>query len=248
MELSLNDLKRPMTAKRFSGLKLSAKKTSEGYLSAYRNFLDKQGYLDPLLEAYDRGEILPTPTFQSIQQLLMASLIEAEVKKAQETIAKNIEDFQKKPKDANGNIVSGIPSGNYLISLMVKKYDDSGELVGTELGTIESWHLREVENEKGELVEEKYKVERPAIFSEDLYSKAQSKADRELFKREDSVFAVIENTGGEKRIETRVHRDDSIARLFPKVKQAVCKSKPKSTNKLGFTGKAKQSRSIGPNW
>lgn len=236
---------RPMTAKRFAKLNLSGKSTAEGLLAAHMAFLENHSFLKDILQAYKDKELLPTPTLQTCQHLLFTHAIESEIKTAQATIQKNIETYETSPKDEKGNVISSSegPKGNYLITLMVKSYT-AGEVSGVEVGTIEVAKVREIEI-NGTKVAEKYKEISPAIWAKDDYGSAERLADRRLFEYENSVYAIIENTIGQK-VVTNVMRGDSFARMLKKNKSAVMRERGKSTKTLGFGVKAKNDRSTGP--
>src|SRR5665213_3409654 len=70
---------KPMTAKKFSKLKLSAKNTAAGLLAAHYRFLEEHQFLSEILEAYTAGELLPTPTLTAIQSLLFQHTMAADV-------------------------------------------------------------------------------------------------------------------------------------------------------------------------
>ena len=244
--MSAEDKKiRPMTAKKFAKMKLSAKGTAEGLIAQHLNFLENHSFLTDILTAYKNKELLPTPTLQTCQHLLFTHVIESELKTAQNTIAKDAERYEKAIKDASGNVISSsIPNGNYLITLMVKKYDESGEVIGVEVGIVKTNKTREVEKDDRTVIET-YVETSPAIWSADDYGSAERLADRRLVAREDSVYCVIENTIG-KKIETNIMRDDGFARTFKRNKEAVCKVMGKSTPTLKWQPKCVQTRSIGP--
>ena len=155
-------------------------------------------------------------------------------KKAEAIIKKNIEASDAPPV-----------SGNYMITLMVHQYAEDDQLIGAEVGTIETHHSREVENAAGEMVEEKYIETKPAMWGAASYMEAQGIADRKLVAREDSVYCEIENQIGDKVI-TRIFRSDAFARVFRKQKQAICRVKGKSTKTLKMGMRCKNDRSIGP--
>lgn len=236
---------RPMTEKRFAKLNLSAKATAEGLLAQHMAFLENHEFLKDILEAYKNKDLLPTPTLQACQNLLWMHIMESELKTAQAKIAENIDTYNKALKDENGNVISTSsgPTGKYLITLMVKAYTND-ELTGEEVGTVSIPKLRQVEKD-GKMVDEKYNEIKPAIYGEDDYGAAERKADRLLVAREDSLYAIIENTFGTK-VQTHVMRGDAFARIFRKQKNAVMRERGKSTKSLKFGVKAKNDRSVGP--
>lgn len=237
---------RPMTAKKFATMKLGGKTTAEGLLSAHMAFLENHEFLKDILQAYKDKELLPTPTLQTLQHLLFTHIIESEIKTAQATIQKNIEAHARAPKDEKGNVISSsIPSGNYLITLMVKSYT-AGEVTGVEVGTVETERTREVEKD-GKMVTETYIETSPAIWSKDDYGSAERLADRKLVSREDSVYTIIENTIGQK-VSTHVMRGDAFARQFKKAKQPFSRVRGKSTKTLKMGGKAQQTRVVQARW
>jgi hypothetical protein len=92
-------------------------------------------------------------------------------------------------------------------------------------------------NEKGETVDLRQ--------SFDIGSDAEGWADRRLFEGASDWFGIIEMTKMFKAdgspISNIVLRQDAIARILKVKKSAVMKSKPKSTNSLGFGVKVSQS-------
>lgn len=236
---------RPMTAKRFIRLNTGAKATAAGILAAHQHFLETHEFLKPILGAYKEGELLPSVSLLAVQQLLFSHITEMEKAKAEASVEKSLEKYDRSIKDAEGNVVysgSG-PSGNYLVTLMVNQYDENDILIGVTTGLIETVRFREVER-NGELVQEKYTEVKPAIWSGETYGESERLADRKLFQREDSVYAEIENQIGPSKVITRIFRGDAFARLFPRVKSAICKQTSKTTATLKWQPKCVQSRSV----
>lgn len=240
-----------MSLKRFVRLDLSKKDPKE-VLSTNETFLASFPFLAEILAAEKSGNLLPTMTIQVCQNLLFQHMVETEMQDAKAKIAKSIELHKKQiarkaQREAEGDEVSDEegPSKNYLITLMVKQYNLSDQLIGEEMGVLRRTKFREVENESGEIVSEKYIESKPAQWGADLYSEAEGIAHRALVANENSVYAIIENTIG-KVVKTKIDRSSAFAQLFRSKKGAVMKSKPQSTPKLNFGVKAKNDRSVGP--
>jgi hypothetical protein len=221
-----------MSIKRFIKLQPGPKNSSDGLLAAHYLFLKQHEFLGDILSAYREGELPPTPTLQTCQELLFLHMTELELQKATTTLKKNLE------------VKESVPSGNYLITLMVHRYDEFDQLDGIEIATIETHRSREVQNAAGEMVEERYIETETAIWSADDYGSAERLAHRKLVAREDSVYAIIENTIGQK-VETNIMRGDAFASLFKAKKGPISKQPSRSTKTLKWVGKAQQTRVVG---
>lgn len=211
---------RSMTAKRFSTAKLSGKTTAEGFLEAHMMFLRNHTFLDQLLDAYQEGKILPTPTLQAIQSALMTHMLESERLKEEEKLSSR-EDTPKRGgrKSKSDGLVdeSETHKKAYTITVTVKEYDRA-EIASLKEG--ETWET-------------------------DTYNQAQTSTDRYLAQNADTVYATITNNLGVP-VTTTVQRDDAIARFFKGKKGAVSRVRGRSTKTLGFTPHAKQTRVTGP--
>jgi hypothetical protein len=237
--------KRPMTIKRFIGATPSAKMKVEDYLESHRQFLCSYEFLHPILEAYDNKELLPSPTLDALKGLLFQYSFALDTAKAEAKLEQDKEYQRGKPRDANGNVINGsIPDGNYLVSLMVRSFDKEGNC-SIILGTTSTKKVRFVEGEDGNEKEEHYIEIGTAMYAEDSYGAAERKSHRLLVAREDADHCIIENQLGEK-IKTVIQRGDGFAAIFRRKKQPFMKRPPRSTKRLGFGVKAKNSRSIGP--
>jgi hypothetical protein len=237
---------RAMTIKRFVNAKYSGKTTAEGFLAAHMEFLRNHTFLSPILEAYENKEILPTPTIQACQQALFTHMVESDAHKAREATKAKAQEASKPKVVRKGDkeVKEVVPKGEYTITLMVKVYDRNGQNMKIEVGTVERKKFREVKK-NGIKVLEPYTEVVPAVWATDDYSAANRLADRRLFDRGDSVYAVIVNTQG-KPIESIIQRDDAIARVLKQPKGPAARTRGTSTKTLGFGVKAKNDRSTGP--
>lgn len=249
---------RTMTAKRFATTQLSARTTAEGFLQAHRNFLQSHTFLTPVLDAYDSKTIYPTVALQVIQSALLTHVLESELKAA-ESKMRVAQDATGKPKQARvprGDL-SGKPKP-YTITLMCKVYNREETSYTVEVGTVEQivgykirtatngdLHVSTREETEGNIILEALRETNPATWDADDYGAAMRLADRRLFQRGDSVFAVIRNNYG-KPIDTTVQRVDAMARILKQPKSAVSKTGSKTTSHLGFQPHAKQTRVTGP--
>lgn len=212
---------RSMTAKRFATAKLSGRTTAEGFLDAHMMFLRNHTFLDPILDAYDGGRLLPTPTLQALQSALLTHMLESERVKGEEKLASREESAPKKRK--GGSKSDGLAdesethSKAYTITVTVKEYDRA-DFATLKEG--ESWEA-------------------------DTFNQAQTSVDRYLAQNGDTVYATITNNLGVP-VTTTVQRDDAIARFFKGKKGAVSRVRGRSTKTLGFTPHAKQTRVTGP--
>ncbi len=250
---------RAMTAKRFATAKLSGKTTAEGFLAAHMSFLRNQTYLDPILDAYDNGVILPTPTLQAVQSALLTHVLESELATQEAKLAERQEKSatRQRRKSGDPNVdESDVPSKAYTITLIVKDNDEQGvEIV--RVGTVEEIVGYRIRTPKGDMVVdtkdeaeghpilEKLIETNPAMWDVDTFQQAMNLADRRLFQREDSLYATIVNNY-DKPIITEVQRGDAIARILKGKKGAVSRVRGRSTKTLGFQPHAKQTRVTGP--
>jgi hypothetical protein len=231
-----------MSPKRFVSAKFSGKVSAEGFLSAHWEFLKGQDYLTHILEAYEKKELLPTPTLIACQQAVIDHLGQVSENKGKEEAKRTTSGTKvvRRKKNTQEVDASEVPDSNYLITLMCKVYDRAGACT-IQVGTVE--HLNTVEEEKNGLVVTKtVKTSEPAIFEADTFNVAARIADRHLFNRGDSVYAIIENTQG-KPIQTIVNRDDAIARTLVKPKGPSVRNTSSGGSNLGFGIKAKNDRS-----
>jgi len=239
----MNDTKktRPMTAKRFISATYSGKTTAEGFLAAHWSFLQNHTFLHPILEAYEKKELLPTPTIQACQQALLTHLLASEKVKSDAAIAKKKEQANapKVIKRGDKQVKSSVPTGKYTVTLMCKVYDREGN-VTIQVGTVEKKKFREVEK-NGNKVLEPYTEVSPAVWAAETYNDANRLADRRLLNREDSVYAIIENTM-DRPIQTMIQRDDAIARMLKQPKGPASRAKGTSTKTLKWQAKAKNDR------
>jgi hypothetical protein len=249
---------RVMTAKRFATSKLSGKATAEGFLAAHAAFLRGHTFLEPILDAYDTKQLLPTPTLQAVQSALLTHVLESEMRTAEAKMAARKEQDgkpkkERKPKGEKADT----PAKPYSITLMCKVYNRELTTYTIEVGTVEEitgYKIRtdagDIEVASRELTEghvilETFRETYPAVYDADTYGEASRLADRRLFQRGDSVFAVIRNNY-DRPIDTVVQRGDAIARMLKSPKGAVSKTSAKSTKTLGFQPHAKQTRVTGP--
>ena len=245
----MNDEKktRPMTVKRFINAKLSGRTTADGFISAHLEFLRNHTFLNPILEAYESKELLPTPTLQALQQALFTHMVESDALKAklatQEKAKKAQESSTKVIRKGGKEVKSTIPNGEYTVTLMCKVYDRSMNAT-IQVGTVEKKKFREVKK-NGHKVLEPYTEVTPAVWAADTFNDASRLADRRLVGREDAVYAIVVNTQG-KPIETIINRDDALARVMKQPKGPASRTRGKSTKTLGFGVKAKNDRSTGP--
>jgi hypothetical protein len=227
---------RPMTPKKFIKAKLSGKSTAEGFIAAHQDFIKGYQFLSPIVEAYDRKEILPTPTLQLMQSALLEHTIANEVRLALSRAK------LKKPR----NVLE--TSKPYVISIFVKNDDNEivlgtyDKVLGYKIIKEEGGKIETVETEEetaGFQIVETLIEEEEMVYSADLYQEAEGLADRRLVKFEHSIYAEIVNNQGA-MIKTIVHRRDAIARVYAKKKGPSCRNTSKSTSKLGFGIKASQ--------
>lgn len=245
---------RPMSAKRFATSKLSGKTTADGFLAAHRDFLRAHEFLSPVLDAYEQGELLPTPTLQAIQSALMIHVLESEAKTEEAKMAERAASGSskvRKPKDPNGKQVA---TSAYSVTLMCKVYNKVGdftievgtveEIVGYKIRTIKGDIIVKTKDEAdGHIVLEKLIQVGPAVWKADDFGAAMRLADRRLFQREDSVYAIIRNNF-DRPIDTHVQRGDAIERMLRQPKGGATRKTVASSTTLKWHGKAKQDRSI----
>lgn len=248
---------RAMTVKRFATAKLSGKTTAEGFLAAHQSFLRNHTFLDPILDAYDNGVILPTPTLQAVQSALMTHLLETEIATQTAKLEARQEKSAARQRRKSGEVdASDVPSKAYTVTLFVKDNDEQGaeivkvgtitEIVGYRIRTPKGDVVVDTKEEaEGHPILEKLTETNPAMWDVDTFQQAMNLADRRLFQREDSLHATIVNNY-DKPITTQVERGDAIARILKGKKGAVSHVRGRSTKTLGFQPHAKQTRVTGP--
>jgi hypothetical protein len=232
-----------MTPKRFIATKLSARVTAEGFLAAYWEFLKGEGYLAPVLDAYQRKELAPNVTFTLCQEAALQHWFEQEKAKADQKYEEQKEQssgtkiIRRKKKEASESDGEEGHSSKYTVTLMCKVYDKETKTTKIQVGTVE--RIKEVEvTLNGVKVIKTVKEEEPAIFKSDSFNAAQRLADRRLADRADSVYATINNNIG-KPITTIIQRDDAIARVFKSPKGPATRNTHSGGSNLGFGIKAK---------
>lgn len=222
---------RAMTPKKFIKAKLSGKATAEGFIKAHQDFIRGYQFLEPIVDAYERKEILPTPTLQLMQSALLEHHIANELRKAK---------IKKKP-------FSQI-SKAYTISIFVKGEDNEivlgtyDKVIGYKIIKEEGGKIETVESEEetdGFQIVETLIEEEDMVYYADLYQEAEGLADRRLTKFEHSVYAEIVNNEGTS-IKTIIMRRDAIARVFAKKKGPACRQTSKTSSSLKFGVKASQ--------
>lgn len=231
---------RAMTIKRFVNAKLSGKTTAEGFLSAHMGFLQNHTFLAPILESYENGEMLPTPTIQACQQVLFDHMVASDAAKAKAATDEKAKRMSTVIRKGDKVIKSSVPDKEYTITLMVKVYDREGKNMQIMVGSVERKKFREVEK-NGVKVLEPYTEITPAVWGAETFNEASRLADRRLFDRGDSVYAEIVNTQGVP-IKTTIQRDDAIARTMKQPKGPASRVKGSSTKTLKWVGKAKNDR------
>ena len=251
-------LKKPrvMSAKRFATAKLSGRTTAEGFMQSHMMFLRNHTFLDPILDAYEQGEIPPTPTLQAVQSALLTHVLESELATQEAKMAARQEKKLQGRRSSETGLSGEGASKAYTVTLMVKGNDEQGvEIV--QVGTVTEITGYKIRTPKGDMVVdtqdeaegftilEKYTKTSPARWEADTYQQAMGVADRRLFQREDSVYCTIVNNY-DRPIVTTVQRGDAIARLLKSKKGPVARVGGRSTKTLGFTPHAKQSRVTGP--
>lgn len=235
---------RAMTPKRFVSSKLSGKVSAEGFLSAHWEFLKGQEYLTDILEAYEKKEVLPTPTVQMCQAAVLSHILELEKAKADSKVNTKKDQTTKvirRKKDDGAEVEEseGV-SARYQVTLFCKFYDREGRCE-IKVGTVE--RKREVEQEVNGVTVTKLVTEvEPAIFNANTFQEASRIADRKLNERGDSVYATIVNTH-DRPITTTIQRDDAIARMMAKPKGPSVKNTASGSGSLKFGIKAKNDRS-----
>jgi hypothetical protein len=256
--MSDSNNKRPMTAKRFATAKLSGKTTAEGFLAAHMLFLRNQTFLDPILDAYVDGIILPTPTLQAVQSALMTHVLESErLTQEQKLLAREEKEQSRKSKVDDGEPGEEEQhSKGYTITLFVKSPDPESIMIPV-VGTLEEitgYRIRTPEGDKDVDTKEEassfpiletYRRTVPAVWEADTFNRAVGLADRRLFGREDSLYAEIVNNF-DTPVTTTVPRGDAIARMLKSKKGPVSHVRGRSTKSLSFGVHAKQSRVVGP--
>jgi hypothetical protein len=213
--------------------------SAEGFLHAHREWLRTHSFLSPILEAYDSNLLMPTPTLQAIQSALVDHMLLQQIRKQEAKMAAAEEGEEA-------------VSAPYTITLFVKAVSRSGEesvqegtiteVVGYRILTEEGdvWVKTRDQAEGHHIMERKVKVS-PAQWNAHSFGEAMNLADRQLFRREDSVHAVIVNTQGIP-IRTEVSRGDALARVLRSPKRAAEKGTGKTSSSLKWVGRARQDR------
>jgi hypothetical protein len=228
-----------MSPKRFVRHKLSGIKP-EDFLEKHWEFLSAYSFLFPILEAYNEGDLPPTPTVIACQEALFTFLTEADLQAATRSIQKRLEAADE------------APSGRYTISLYTKHYDRAGscqigvglveKAVGIKVRYPDGTEGVEPVGYEGEGVKlEKLTEISSAIWPAEDFGAACRKADRELVFRHDSVYAEVVNNEGTP-ITTKVLRTDAFARLLRTKSGPVGRRIGTSGGSLKWQPKAKPSR------
>ena len=260
---------REMTAKRFATSRLSGKSTAEGFLQAHRAFLQGYDFLSPIIQAYDTGELLPTPTLLTIQSALLTHVLENDRLAGEAKLAQRKQQAGKSKLRPTSDMelpAKEVSPPAYTITLMCKLYTPENErllkahadasdvpftigvglitdIVGYKIRTPQGDVIVDTKNEAdGHILLETLTETRPAVYEADDYGAAQRLADRRLFQREDSVYAIIVNNY-DRPIETNIMRGDAIARMMPRNKGPATRRTTATSSTLKWQGKAKQDRS-----
>jgi hypothetical protein len=227
-----------MSPKRFVSAKFSGKVSAEGFLSAHWEFLKGQEYLNPILESYEKKELLPTPTIQLCQQAVLDHILATQGQpKVKVVKQEGMKVIRRKKNDSNEVDDTELHSDKYTVTLMCKVYDRAGTCT-IQVGTVE--RKREVEvTLNGVTVTRTVTEVEPAVWEVSSFNAAMRMADRRLTDRGDSVFATINNNVG-KPITTVVQRDDAIARMLKAPKgPATRNTHSGGGSQLGFGIRAK---------
>ena len=247
---------RVMTAKRFATSKLSGKATAEGFLAAHAAFLRGHTFLEPILDAYDSKQLLPTPTLQAVQSALLTHVLESEIRTAQAKMVARAQETNKPKKERKPKGERApAPPKPYTITLMCKVYNRELTSYTVQVGTVEEITGYKIRTDHGDLdvdtreetdghvILETYREINPAVWDADTYGEAMRLADRRLVQRHDSMYAVIRNNY-DRPIDTTVQRTDAIARVFKTPKAGATRRTTSSSSTLKWHGKAKQDRTI----
>ena len=178
---------KPLTPKKLIR-KASSKISAAAFIDAYRTHIRTNfpGAID-LLDQYESGGLLPTPTLQAIKQVIEAHIAEGARKKDQAAIAK-FEANKDKPQAVKGS--SG--SGKYSVQFFIKSVNErTGDAI----------------------IELYYNKAGIHTFREDLYQKALGLVDRKQNDMSQSVYARIVSIENGKEMASVIPRAESIARI-----------------------------------
>lgn len=204
-----------MTPKRFVNYKLSGKTTAEGFLSAHWEFLQGQSYLSDILGAYERRELLPTPTVQMCQAAVLSHIVEAAVSKAPSPKGESVGSTKVIRRTKGGEAAQPeAVAARYEITMYYKKYNRDRTCSIVQGDT----------------------------FPANSGQEAMRIADRKLADQGDAVYATITNTF-DRPITINVNRDDAIARLYGQRKGPSTRNTYSGGGSIGFGMKAKNDRS-----
>lgn len=135
---------------------------------------------------------------------------------------------------------------HHMMAEEIRKGEEAMDRQAKEPGKTRPW-MASIYNEAGELQTRKTPDGEDKGLQETFNkaSEADRWADRRLFEGKDGWHAIVSHTvitiKGEP-LFTKIIRGDAIARILKRPRGAVNKSRPKSTNTLGFGVKASQSR------
>lgn len=177
--------------------KASSKISAVAFLTAYQTHLrlNYQGSQE-ILDQYEAGKLLPTPTLLAIKQVVQAHIAENFLKKNAAAISK-FESEKDKPKSGAAG------SGKYACQFFIKKVDErTGEM------KIELFSNAEGKN----------------TFRVSLYQQAMGLIDRRQNEMNDSVYGRIVSVENGKEIVSIIPRGDSIARINKKKGSAFTKN------------------------
>lgn len=205
-----------MTVKGFLAKATKPNISAQGFLDQYREFMltgELSYVLSPILAKVDAGEMMPTPAVAAIAVATMYHRI------AKDTIAakKSIAAQEDAKEEGPAKVKAPRKVSNWTSTVL-----DSAGNVCTRI------------NAKGE--------EEDMVKGFDASGDADRWSDRRLAL--DCVagcYAVVSHAHS--AVKTFIMRDDAMARFYRQAKGPTIKPQSKTTDKLGFGVKAKESRS-----
>lgn len=215
---------RKMTPKTFA--RAAIKNGYDEFLSNHMQWLQGYSFLEPLLTAYKGKEIDANACVGACREALLMHEIQQSIAKAKKSMQRSI----ARSEDAH-----------YTITIYCKVWDDETKKYSLAVGqnTKKStyqdeqglWHTEEEDTDM--------------VYEARMYQFAERIAALKLSKREDAVFAEIENNYGPKT-RTTITRDQALGLVYPKEKTAAHKRLSNDSKPLKNYMRAKNSRSIGP--
>lgn len=193
---------RQMTAKLFARAAIG--NSPEAFLNKHMEWLRSHNFLSPILDAFEVGDVEPTHCIGALREALIHHDIQSQFTKAKF----KFEEALKRTNDAA-----------YTITIYTKFFNTETNEWDLQVGTNTKKHIVEDEAGNKQVITE----EEDMVFTARMYHMAERIAVLKLSRREDGLFALIDNNFGGKKITTKITRDQALGMMFPKDKSPFMK-------------------------